>query len=128
MDIIKVVLLGIITCALYILLQNFRPEYSFVILLGAAVVLLFWGIDQLNVLLSYIKTLVEGVGISGDAVVSILKVIGIGFVAELGAGLCEDSGVKSLGEKIRWIGKVLIFVEILPFIQIILDTVGKLFS
>lgn len=128
MDIIKVVSFGIIVCALYILLENFRPEYSFLILTGASVILLFWGIEQLNAVLSYIKNLVESVGISGDVAISILKIIGIGFVAELGAGLCEDCGAKSLGEKARWIGKILIFTEILPFIQIIMDVVGKLFS
>ncbi|EGL16712.1 stage III sporulation protein AD [Paenibacillus sp. HGF7] len=58
---------------------------------------------------------------------TILKIIGIAYIAEFGAQIVRDAGQESIASKIELSGKILIMVMAIPIITVIIETVIKLF-
>ena len=57
---------------------------------------------------------------------TILKIIGITYVAEFGAQICRDSGQGALATKVELAAKVIIMMMAVPIMAAILDAVWKL--
>ena len=57
---------------------------------------------------------------------TILKIIGVAYIAEFGAQIVRDAGQDSIASKIELSGKVLIMVMAIPIITVIIETVVKL--
>lgn len=54
---------------------------------------------------------------------TILKIIGIAYIAEFGAQITKDAGQNSIAAKIELAGKILIMVMAIPIIGAIIETV-----
>lgn len=57
---------------------------------------------------------------------TILKIIGIAYIAEFGAQVVRDAGQETIAAKIELAGKVLIMVMAIPIITVIVETVMQL--
>jgi len=57
---------------------------------------------------------------------TILKIIGIAYIAEFGAQIVRDAGQESIASKIELAGKILIMVMAIPIVSVIIETVVKL--
>ena len=126
MEIFQIVGIGITVLVLYLMLYKIRPEIAIVLLIACAIMLSFWGLQKLADLMMFIKNLAVLSGMDESSAKILLKCIGIGLVSETGSSICKDGGLTSVGEKIQWIGKILITIEIIPFFKIIIDTVKDL--
>ncbi len=65
--------------------------------------------DNANINLVYVQT--------------ILKIIGIAYIAEFGAQIAKDAGQGAIASKIELAGKVLIMIMAIPIISVIIETV-----
>jgi stage III sporulation protein AD len=54
---------------------------------------------------------------------TILKIIGIAYIAEFGAQVTRDAGQDSIASKIELAGKVLIMVMAIPIITVMIETI-----
>lgn len=126
MDIVKIAGVCMIAVVLFAILKQIKPEFGLVVLLACTVLLSIWGLLQADKIISFMKELGQISGIPSEALQIILKCIGIAFVAETSSEICRDGNLNALGDKIQWIGKILIFLEIIPFIRIILDVIKDL--
>ena len=57
---------------------------------------------------------------------TILKIIGIAYIAEFGSQVCRDAGEGAVANKIEFAAKVLIMVMAVPIIALVLDTIVRL--
>jgi stage III sporulation protein AD len=57
---------------------------------------------------------------------TILKIIGIAYIAEFGAQIVRDAGQEAIASKIELAGKILIMVLAIPIITVIVETVLNL--
>ena len=58
---------------------------------------------------------------------TVLKIIGIAYIAEFGAQVTRDAGQGSIAAKIELAGKVLILIMAIPIINVIIETIVKFF-
>ena len=61
--------------------------------------------------------IVNKTGIDNEMFKILLKIIGIGYLIEFSASICNDSGNSSIGDKIILAGKLLIFGISIPLIS-----------
>lgn len=54
---------------------------------------------------------------------TILKIIGIAYIAEFGAQITKDAGQGSLASKIELAGKILILALAIPILTVIIETI-----
>ena len=57
---------------------------------------------------------------------AILKIVGVGYLTEFSAGICEDYGAGSVGKKLQLSGKIAIFILAFPVIEAFINVVEKL--
>ncbi|MEG1752019.1 MAG: SpoIIIAC/SpoIIIAD family protein [Clostridia bacterium] len=126
MDIFKIIGVGLVTLVASLLVRQIRPEISPLIALGGGVIIILMVLNYVQQLYSAFNLVVDKSGINKSLIISILKIVGIGYLTEFSAGVCTDSGMQTLGDKIALAGKVIILCYSLPIITSIIEIVVEL--
>ena len=100
--------------------------FAFLIAAATGVVIFMLLIGKIGAVIEVLKRLAENSGMESIYLKTVLKIIGIAYIAEFGAQIVRDAGQESIASKIELAGKVLILVLAIPIISIIIETVMKL--
>ncbi|MDR9746912.1 stage III sporulation protein AD [Paenibacillus taichungensis] len=126
MEIIQVVGLALIATVLILVIKEQKPMFAFLIAAATGIVIFMLLIGKIGAVIEVLKRLAENSGMESIYLKTILKIIGIAYIAEFGAQIVRDAGQESIASKIELAGKVLILVLAIPIISIIIETVMKL--
>lgn len=124
MDIFKIIGVGLITAITALIVRQVKPEIAVVITISGGVIMLFMLVDSLSSIFSAFNSITEKSGLTAGLFSVILKIIGVGYITEFSANLCNDAGVSSIADKILLGGKILILVLALPIVQNIIDIIA----
>jgi stage III sporulation protein AD len=125
-EIIQVVGLGLIATVLVLVVKEQKPMFAFLIAASTGVLIFLYLIGKIGGIIEVLEDLAEKSGVQMIYLKTILKIIGIAYIAEFGAQIVRDAGQESIASKIEMAGKVLIMVLAIPIISIIIETVIKL--
>ena len=127
MDIFKIIAVGILTTICTIVMKQFKPELAIFVTIAGSIVMIFLILSEIGPIIEDYKAILAKTNINSNIFSCVLKVIGIGYLAEFASGICVDAGVNSIAQKILLAGKVLILIVCLPvinnLIEIILDLI-----
>ncbi|MBQ8662880.1 MAG: stage III sporulation protein AD [Eubacterium sp.] len=122
MGIVKVAMLGLGGVFLAVLLKQQKQDYALYIGLGCAVCILFFAVDRLSVVMGSVKQLQSLMTVDSSYVKALIKMIGITYVAEFAASLCQDAGYSSIGTQIEMFGKLSIIALSMPILMVLIQT------
>ena len=125
MDVIQVAALAVAGVLLAVQFKSGKAEYG--IYLGAALsILIFFQIlGKLNVILEVIKTIGEFLPLNKIFAGTLLKMLGITYVAEISASICQDAGYQTIARQIEILGKLTILVMSMPILLALLQTIRE---
>ncbi|MDY0396473.1 stage III sporulation protein AD [Virgibacillus halophilus] len=123
MGIIQIVLFGIIASILFILLKDIKGPFAFFIVLITGIVIFLAVIKQLGQIFDLIETLGKKASIDGMYIETILKIIGIAYITELGANITKDAGLGAVASKIELAGKIFILLLAVPIITAVIESI-----
>ena len=123
---IKIVACAIVCVFILTYLKSINSEFFSVAVLGAGVIITAMGLNYLTETVDFIQKLIETSGINSKYFSVILKITGIAYVVEFGAGIIEDLGFKSIADKLVFVGKVAIFVAAMPIVYAVFNLVSGL--
>ena len=126
MEFAKIIVLGIILSVLTVLLKNIKPEYSLICVIVGSIILVKYILSGVQSIFEYFKTIVDRTGVDNVMFSTLLKIIGVGYLIEFSASICNDSGNSSIADKIVLAGKILIFSMSLPIITNLFNMVLEL--
>ncbi len=126
MEILKVIILGIVISILAVLLKQIKPEYSLICVIVGSIILIMYILSGIKSIFDYFANIVEKTGIDNTMFNTLLKIIGVGYLIEFSASVCNDSGNSSIADKIVLAGKILIFTLSLPIITTLFNMVLEL--
>lgn len=126
MELLKVVILGVIISILAVFLKSIKPEYSVLTIIIGSIILIVYIINSLTDVFSFFDNVVSKTGIDKELFTVLLKIIGIGYLVEFAATVCNDSGNSSIASKVLIAGKILIFLVSLPIIKNLFEMVMEL--
>ncbi len=121
MEIFKILIILIITAIFGVLLRQYRPELSLLLIIISAVLTL---VIILTALTKPIDTLTQKLtthGIELSYFKVALKALGIGYVTSFCADICRDAGQTTLASLAETTGKCGIFILSLPLVFNIID-------
>ena len=118
---VKIVACAVVCAFVLIYLKSINSEFFSVATLGAGVIIVALGVNYLIETISFIQKLVDYSGINAKYFSIILKITGIAYIVEFGAGIVEDLGLKSLSDKLVFIGKAAIFTAAIPIIYAVFE-------
>ncbi|RKD25572.1 stage III sporulation protein AD [Ammoniphilus oxalaticus] len=127
MDIIQIVGLGLIATILTLVIKEQKPMFAFLIALVTGIVIFLFVIGKISEVIRIIERIAIQANLNMIYLETILKIIGIAYIAEFGAQITRDAGQGSIATKIELAGKILILVMAVPIITVIIETVIGLF-
>uniref|UniRef100_A0A1S2MEX2 Stage III sporulation protein AD n=1 Tax=Anaerobacillus isosaccharinicus TaxID=1532552 RepID=A0A1S2MEX2_9BACI len=120
---IQIVGLGLITTFLALIVKEQKPIFAFLLTVFVGVIIFIFLIDQIHMIITMLQRIAINANINMVYVQTILKIIGIAYIAEFGAQIAKDAGQGAIASKIELAGKVFILVMAIPIITAIIETV-----
>lgn len=126
MEIIQIVGLGLIVTILSLIIKEQKPMFAFLLAVFTGVMIFLFLIGKISSVIRVLEDLATKSNINMVFLKTILKIIGVAYIAEFGAQVVRDAGQESIASKIELSGKILIMVMAIPIITVIIETVVKL--
>lgn len=123
---IQVVGLGLVVTFLILLLKEQKPVFAFLLATFAGVFIFIALIGKITDVIQVLKNLANQANVNQLFLETILKIIGIAYIAEFGAQVSRDAGQGAIASKIELTGKILIMVMAIPIITVIIETIMRI--
>jgi stage III sporulation protein AD len=123
MEILQIVGLGVVATVLIAVLKTQRPELAVQVSIMTGIVVFLMIASKLAAVIEVLDSFTRKVNIDTAYLSTVLKIIGIAYIAEFGAEVCKDAGESAIASKIELAGKVVIIVLAVPIITSLLDLI-----
>ena len=126
MSLFQTILFAVVAAMLVMAIREMAPQVSFYLSLFVAAILFLAVMQRLTGLLVPIERLAEAANVNVLFFATVLKIVGIAYVAEFGAQIARDAGVASIAGKIELLGKLAIIVLAVPIITAVVEMMTHL--
>lgn len=123
MDILQIVMVSIIASILFILLKDVNPTFAFIIIIVVGIMIIASVISQIRLIFQVIQALGDQANIPGLYLETILRIIGIAYIAEIGASITQDAGLQSVAKNIELAGRIFILLLAIPIITSVIEAI-----
>ena len=125
MEIMKIIGVGFVTAIAATLLKSTKPELSFAVIVTGTIVIMLFIVDSLQNTLQALSAIAVASGIENGLLNVLLKIVGVGYITEFGAGILNDFGSNSIADKVTLAGKITIILLSLPVVKGVLQLVQE---
>ena len=122
-EIFRIIGVAFITAISAILLKGTKPELSFAVTVTGVIVILLFIVDSLQNTVAIFKTIAEMTGIENGLIKILIKIVGVGYLTEFGAGILNDFGSNAVADKVVLAGKITIVVLSFPVMESLLQMI-----
>lgn len=125
MNIVQIGILGVAGVLFAVQLKQEKAEVAIYLCIGISI-LIFWGIfDNLKVLVDTIREIGNYIDMEASYVLTLIKMLGITYLAEFSSGICKDAGYQTVAVQIEMFAKLTILVLSLPVLLALLRTIRE---
>ena len=128
MSVIQIGIIVVIGAVLAIQLKGGKAEYGIYVGMAVSVILFSFIIDRLGVFVSTVEELVSYIDMDAGYLATMLKMIGITYIAEFSSGICRDAGYQTIAGQIEIFGKLTILALGMPVLLALLETIREFLS
>ncbi|MBA2879013.1 stage III sporulation protein AD [Anoxybacillus kamchatkensis] len=119
----QIVGLGLIATFLVTILNEHKSNISLLLTVFVGTVIFLFLIDRIQDIFRMVQTLANEAHVQTVYVETILKIIGIAYIAEFGAQISKDAGQGAIAGKIELGGKILILAMAIPILTALIETI-----
>jgi len=123
LEIVQAVGLAIIAVVLLLVIRRQRPEMAVLLSLVVGVAIFFMVAQRLTAILDFLRELAARARVDSLYLNTVLKIVGIAYITEIGAQVCRDANEGSVASKVELAGKVLILTLAIPIVMAILEAI-----
>lgn len=123
MTIISISAAGVAAVLLALQLKGMKGEYASYLAAAAGFFIFFYGISKLESILQTVRQLQTYIKINPVYLTTLMKMVGITYVAEFASGICKDAGFGALGGQIEIFGKLSILAISVPILLALMETI-----
>ena len=116
MDFLKISLLAILSVVGIVVVRQLKSELAIPLTIGVAVVIVSMLCDELFNLVYTFYNFSQEANIDSEAITCVIKVVGIGYLAEFTNNICVDANCKGIGDKVLFASKIAILICALPMV------------
>lgn len=127
MDIMQIVGLGLVAAIISVFLKETNSfANALIVSLVVGVIIFIAIIDDIAFILRALEELAVKAKVNQLYLTSILKIIGIAYVAEFGAQISRDAGEIAIAGRIEFAAKILVLVLAVPILVAVFETIIRL--
>ncbi|MFZ5985781.1 MAG: stage III sporulation protein AD [Bacillota bacterium] len=123
MEIFQIIGLAVVATIIVIVLKAQRPEIAVQVSLVTGIIIFLLVLSKVAAVVDLLNSYAKKVNIDTVYLFTLLKIVGIAYIAEFGAEVCKDAGEGAIASKVELAGKVIIVVMAVPIITSLLDLV-----
>lgn len=125
---LRIVAVALVCAIIIIFLKNNNSELTIPATICSGILILYLGVSYVYESVEIFRKLIDLSGVNSSFIKIIFKITAIGYIVEFGAGVIDDFGLKSLSDKLVFIGKILIIVVSMPIFYAIINLITGLIS
>lgn len=122
MTVITIGIVGIIAVLLAVQFKGVKSEYGTYLAAAAGCFIFFYGVSKLESIMDAMKQLQEFIHINRVYLTTLLKMVGITYIAEFASGICKDAGYGAIGSQIEIFGKLSVLAVSMPILLALMET------
>lgn len=123
MEIIKVIGVALVTAVAAVLVKGTKPELAFAVTVTGIIVILLFIVDALQNTIAVFASIAQMTGVENGLIKLLLKIVGVGYITEFGAGILNDFGSNAIADKVVLAGKIGIVLLSAPVLESLLQLV-----
>lgn len=123
---ITIALIGISAVLLAVQFKGIKIEYGIYISLAACVIIFFYTLSKLSIILETINKILNVTSIEPAYIFTLLKIMGITYIAEFSADICKDCGYHAVANQLQIFGKLTVLALSVPMIEALVNSVGEI--
>lgn len=127
-EIFKIIGVAFITAVASVILKNTKPEIAFAVTVTGIIVILIFIVDSMENTLAIFSAIADVTGVENGLVKILLKIVGVGYLTEFGAGILNDFGSAAVADKVVLGGKIAIVFLSLPVVEGLLQMIRGFLS
>ena len=125
MGILQIGVMGIVGVLFAVQLKQEKAELAIYLCIGISILIFFQILTHMGTLVSAVKELSGQIQMDVSYMNTLLKMLGITYVAEFVSGICKDAGYQAIAAQIEIFGKVVILVLSMPILMALLKTIQE---
>lgn len=128
MTVMTIAVIGLAAVLLAVQLKGVKGEYGTYLIISAGVLIFFYGISKLETILATMEKIQGYIKINNVYLNTLMKMVGITYIAEFTSGICKDAGYGSIGTQIEVFGKLSILAVSMPILLALMETLQVFLS
>ena len=128
MNMIQIGIIGVAGTLLAVQFKSGKSEYGIYISVALSLVIFFAIIGRLEVIIDALRTIANYINMDNAYIGTLIKMLGITYVAEFSAGICKDAGYQTIALQIEIFGKLAVLVLSMPVLMALLNTIKDFLS
>ena len=116
----------LITVVLVLMLQKESRDISVLLTLVACCMVVTVAMHYLEPAISFFRQLQSLAQLDGDMLTILLKVVGVGLLAEVASLICSDAGNAALGKTLQILASVMVLWISIPLLKSLMELVQKI--
>ena len=125
MSIVQAGALGVIGALLAVQFKNGKTEYGIYMSVGISIFIFFSIVGRLEEIIDTIKKISGHISMDTSYISTLIKMLGVTYIAEFASGICRDTGYQTIASQIEIFGKLTILVMSLPILLALLQTIQE---
>ncbi|MFB5662007.1 stage III sporulation protein AD [Alteribacillus sp. HJP-4] len=122
----QVVGFALVATFLILIIKDQNPAIAMLIVLSVGAVIFIVLLSPLQSAIELMQKLSDRAGIEHVYIQTLLKIIGVAYIAEFGAQIAKDAGQQAIASKIELAGKLFIIMLAIPIFEVLIETILQL--
>lgn len=118
--------ISLLAVSICVILKKTNPEFSLLISLLASILIFLIIFSNFSPILNLINRCVNEFNLNNVYIITILKTLGICYIAQIASETCKDCGYSSISSKVELAGKIAIILLSLPMFEDLIKILEKL--
>lgn len=120
---VRVAMLGIVGVLMALQLKSLKSEYAVYLCLGISLLIFLRVTDRLQVIIDGLLEIQNCLPLDVAYIQTLMKIIGITYIAEFASDLCKDAGYQTVAGQIQIFGKLSVLTVSIPILTALLHTI-----
>ena len=116
--------IGIVTVLIAGQLKVLKSEYSLYLSVAVMLLIFFYSAGRLGGILSVMEQIQTYFPVNEIYVRTLLKIVGVSYIAEFASHVCRDAGYGAVGSQIEIFGKLTVLAVSMPILTALLETLN----
>ncbi|MCD8196172.1 MAG: stage III sporulation protein AD [Lachnospiraceae bacterium] len=120
---VRVAMLGVVGVLLAQQLKSLRSEFAVYLCLGVSLLIFLSLTEQLALIMDTLQAIQDSLPLNVAYLQTLMKIIGITYIAEFASDLCKDAGYQTIAGQIQIFGKLTVLAVSMPILSALLEAI-----